>query len=176
MQFHISEASNVRISGFTAAWIHLSIWMFWWSRSICRVMQGGGLRCCLLSPTTATWSMVCPKYRKHFKLVQGGKTFMKKAWVFGADKHLQILCKESWVLTGSHWIGLVQLRLRCQDVTDWARVQVFFLTETPNFATTCWRLNLLQAPNLKLENYQVWQLLGFGLLIDHHILHLPAYW
>ena len=100
MQFHISEASNVRISGFTAAWIHLSIWMFWWSRSICRVMQGGGLRCCLLSPTTATWSMVCPKYGKYFKLVQGGKTFMKKAWVFGADKLFPILCKESWVFTG----------------------------------------------------------------------------
>ena len=32
--------------------------------------------------------------------------------------------------TGLNWIGLVQLRLRCQDVTDWARVQVFFLTET----------------------------------------------
>ena len=25
------------------------------------------------------WSMVCPKYGKYFKLVQGGKTFMKKA-------------------------------------------------------------------------------------------------
>ena len=103
----------------------------------------GGLRCCLLSLTSATCSMVCPKCGKYFKLVHRGETFMTKTCVWDVK-----MSKSAGLL--SHW--------------------------DPNFPTTCWWLNLLQAPILKLGNQQIWQQLGFGLLIDHHILHSPAYW
>ena len=82
---------------------------------------------------------------------------------------LHILFKESWVLTGLDWFNCVW------DV-KMSKSAILLSHWDPNFPTTCWWLNLLQAPILKLGNQQIWQQLGFGLLIDHHILHSPAYW